>query len=236
MARQLFRHCSIRSSLVAIAAVWISTFSSQQSMATAEAKHSFATSKLRVLAKQSFCGSLAKSMESVLGETYRLNSEIAPGHLLALQNQLLKELTQEKGASFIDIAAMTPEQPKIFAAKSETVLPLARILGPAMGLSNQVMLAYTFEELKYLPFSQMGSQILLITSDANSFGLNNMVEERLRLVEQTAQKLGVKISLLNLSSGKLGADAMAALASLATSTGGHVVTIDASQQGCGKLL
>lgn len=233
---QLARHSADGRIFVVFASCWLAYFSSQNGFAVIDSDHEATGSKTRVLATQSFCGSLAKTIIGVLGETYKINAEISPSHLLALQNRLLKELTQENGASFVDIAAMTPEQPDSVGNRGETVLPLARILGPAMGLGNHVLLAYTFDELKYLPFTQMGAQILLISADPSSFGLNKMADDRIRLITETAKKLKVKISLLSLRAGRQNTEDMGALANLASITGGQVVAIDAKDQGCGKLL
>ena len=232
-----------RLSSLSAAAVCIATayLSSGTSLGISRAEHETASRKTRIVAAQSFCGSLAKSIAGVLGETYRIETEISASHLLALQNRLLTELTQESGASFIDIAAMTPEQPEgqirnSATANGETVLPLARILGPAMGLGKHVLLAYSFDELKFLPFTQMGSQILLITADSSAFAGKKFAEERLNLVRDTAKKLNVKISLLNIKNPKSNATLTDALADMASNTGGTVVEIDGTANGCGKLL
>ena len=205
-------------------------------LAVAPAGHSGKDRRSEILATQKFCGGLGEAITLALSESATAGMDIAPAHILALQNRLLKELRNESGASFIDVAAMTPESPGSKNNSPSGVLPLAKILGPAMGLGQQVLLAYSFEELKYLPFTQMGSQILLIATEDLASQSGRLNSQKMKLVQDTAVKLNVKISVLDLSGTKTPAGELADLASLIASTGGKIVAVDAAEQACGRLL
>lgn len=112
--------------------------------------------------------------------------------------------------------------------------PTAQIVGKAMGVGDQVNLALSPGELRFIPHIQQGSDLLVVASNAAA-----VTPERASKVTEVARTMGIRISIVWVGAGgedRQDIEEARVLAMVAASTGGAFANLGGIENPCSPAL
>jgi hypothetical protein len=115
----------------------------------------------------------------------------------------------------------------------DTLIPLAAMVGPALGVRPDANLVMAASELRFLPLAQKGVDVVVFARN-----VDELTEDRVMKVASAARELGVRVSTVWVGPATRGAaegDAKM-LAWLAAATGGAFVDLSGNGNPCAPRL
>lgn len=191
------------------------------------------TLPLKIVSKEQFCSRLqqyftgygaANGFDRV--QTALLASNAA--------SALVAEFRAGRATDYINAAALAALANAPDKTPQGTLLPTAGFLGDAMGLGQNVTLALSAGELRYIPFAQHGLDMVLIAQNAAS-----LTPERARKVAEVATQSQIHIHVLWVggpADQPMAIDDARMLAWLAAVTGGAFANLSGTTTPCANQL
>lgn len=134
------------------------------------------------------------------------------GAPVRVKQELLRQLREGTPAEYIEIKSNDT---------AATYVSVARLFEKLLGLSSPAMLTWSSNDLRFLPYAQQDSDLVLVALD------DNMIpEERLALIIATARRLSIGVSVVLTPQSRLNA---AQFNLLSSSTGGKVLDLSTCQ-------
>ena len=134
-------------------------------------------------------------------------------------------LVKSNAAEFVDVSYVA-EAAGLPATKTvKRFVPVAPLFGEAIGLKQVPLVVFSADALKYLPYQQMNSDLVVVTSDATPLN-----KRRAQRVAVLAKNLNIRIHTLwtGPTPGRTHLGNSQALAWLAAATGGKFVEFTAN--------
>jgi hypothetical protein len=199
---------------------------------------------LRLIGKSEFCSRLATGL-SAFGQSQGL-SDVQRALLAANgTSRIVTDFKNGRATDYLSVAGLGGAAGVPMTAAGDAYLPLASLVGPAIGVGRALNVALTPAELRFLPQAQRGIDFLVIAT--NAAALN---PERIQKIAAVARASGTRLHVIwtgeaelvpqaasagaaGFSSARAEAQAMAWLAAV---TGGAFVNLGGPGNPCSDLL
>ncbi len=188
---------------------------------------------LRVVNRAQFCGRLAQVFANYgAANGYdRVQTAMLANGATA---QVVAEFRNGRATDYINAGALAAYSNVPSRAPQGGYLPLANFVGQAMGLGNNVALALSTGELRFIPFAQKGMDLVVIAQNAAA-----LTPERAKKVAEVAGQNGIHIHIVwvgpEAESGGVIEEARS-LAWLAAVTGGAFANLSGRDNPCALAL
>ena len=187
------------------------------------------TGHLRVVDRAAFCSRLA-SVFTTYGQMQGFNKVQTTLMATGATAGVMQEFRAGRASDFINVAALEAYSAAPEKQPAEGYLPLAGIVGQAMGL-GEVTLALSAAELRFIPYAQRGMDMVVITPNAAG-----MTPARAKMVSQVATGMNIKLHVVWVGENDDAALKEAqSLAWLAATTGGGFVNLGGRENPCAPL-
>lgn len=191
------------------------------------------TLPLRIVNKAEFCGRLTQVFQS-----YGVANGFDRVQTAMLANGATAEVVQDfrtgRATDYINAAALAAYSRQPNRAPTVGYLPLAGFVGPALGLSNNVTIALSSGELRFIPYAQRGMDLVVIAQNAAA-----LTPERAKKVAEVANQNQIKIHIVwvgpEAENGTVIEEARS-LAWLAAVTGGAFANLSGKDNPCSLSL
>ena len=188
--------------------------------------------QLRVVAKDQFCSrmSLAFAQFGAANGYDKVQSTVFAS---GATSRIVQDFKTGRASDFISAPALIAAAnlpPKGVSG----YFPTAQVIGKAMGVGDQVMLALSPGELRFIPHVQQGSDLVVVANNAAA-----VTPERATKVAEVARNMKIRISIVWV--GAAGEDRQdieeaRTLAMVAASTGGAFANLGGIENPCSPAL
>ncbi len=191
------------------------------------------TLPLRIVNKAEFCGRLTQVFQNfgAANGFDRVQTAMLANGATA---QVVQEFRTGRATDYLNAAALASYSRQPNRAPVDGYLPLAGFVGPALGLSNNVTIALSSGELRFIPFAQRGMDIVVIAQNAAA-----LTPERAKKVAEVASQAQIKIHIVwvgpEAENGAVIEEARS-LAWLAAVTGGAFANLSGKDNPCALSL
>ncbi len=195
--------------------------------------------RLQVLGKEAFCTRLVQAF-SAFGSQVGYN----PTQTALLANgattRLIQDFRSGRASDFLNSQAILTDvnlhQIKVAAGKQELpgYLATAQFLGRALGVSDNVSLALSAGELRFLPHVAKGTDVIVVARNAAALTI-----ERINKIAEMARTMNIRVNVLWV--GETNEDAREieearVLAWIVASTGGKFANLGGAEWPCANQL
>lgn len=188
--------------------------------------------QLRVVGKDQFCSRMSQAFTQ-FGVANGYDKVQSTVFASGATSRIVQDFKTGRASDYISapalIAAANLPQKNVSG-----YFPTAQVVGKAMGVSDQVMLALSPGELRFIPHIQQGSDLVVVASNAAA-----VTPERANKVAEVARNMGIRISILWV--GAAGDDRQdieeaRMLAMVAATTGGAFANLGGTENPCSPAL
>ena len=188
--------------------------------------------QLRVVGKDQFCTRMSQAFAQ-FGTANGYDKVQSTVFASGATSRIVQDFKTGRASDYISapalIAAANLPQKSVSG-----YFPTAQVVGKAMGVSDQVNLALSPGELRFIPHIQQGSDLVVVANNAAA-----VTPERANKVAEVARNMGIRISILWV--GAAGEDRQdieeaRMLATVAASTGGAFVNLGGTENPCSPAL
>lgn len=187
------------------------------------------TIPLKVVNKSLFCSRLQQAFASYAEASGFDRVQVT---LMASNaaSQIVEEFRAGRTSDYINAEALAQLGRAQQKPGAGAYLPLAGFMGPAMGLGQNVSLALSAAELRYIPHAQKGLDLVVIAKNAAS-----LTPERAQKVAEVAASMGIHIHVAWVGDGEgnLAVNEAKSLAWVAAATDGVFVNLSGANP-CGS--
>jgi hypothetical protein len=148
--------------------------------------------------------------------------------------QVVQEFRSGRATDFINANALAASANVPGRAPADGYLPLGAFVGQALGIGQNVTLALSTGELRFIPFAQKGTDLVVIAQNAVS-----LTPERAKKVAEVATQSGIHINVVWVGGSEQDPGAIGearALAWLAAVTGGAFANLSGPGNPCAASL
>lgn len=186
---------------------------------------------LRVINQETFCTRMRQAFTQYAATTgyssvqqTRLASSATVG--------IVEEFKLGRAADYVSAAALAAYSRVPALAPQDAYLPVANIVGNALGIGQNVTLALSVGELRFIPYAQRNMELVVIAHNAAA-----LTPERAKKVAEVAQQAGIKINIVWVGGTQEDGQAIAearSLAWLASVTGGAFANLSGQANPCAQ--
>jgi hypothetical protein len=187
---------------------------------------------LKVIDKKQFCSGL-KQKFAMYGKQNGYNEVQIAMMANSATSGLIDEFKAGHATDFISTKAIA-HYSKLRPKGKQGYLPTSHFLSGAMGIKNQITLALTVGELRFIPFAQKGREVVVIARSTIA-----MSPARAKKVAEVARKSKIKLNVIWIGSTDTIDDPMdqaRQLAWLAAVTGGSFVNLSDQKDPCSFVM
>lgn len=186
---------------------------------------------LRVINQDTFCTRMRQAFTQYAATTgysavqqTRLASSATVG--------IVEEFKLGRAADYVSASALAAYSRVPALAPQDAYLPVANIVGNALGIGQNVTLALSVGELRFIPYAQRNMELVVIAHNAAA-----LTPERAKKVAEVAQQAGIKINIVWVGGTQEDGQAIAearSLAWLASVTGGAFANLSGQTNPCAE--
>jgi hypothetical protein len=189
--------------------------------------------KVRIVSKEAFCNRLQMTFVRYGASNGYTKSQTA---MLAstASHMIIQEFRNGRATDYMNAATLAhyADQPNL--APGDSYLQLATFIGAAMGLSDNVSLALSTGELRFIPYAPKDSDMVVIAQNAAALS-----PQRAQKIIEVAQSQRIRISILWVGAESIDAadlEKTRLLGWIAGSTGGFLTNLGGEGNTCGTLM
>jgi len=190
--------------------------------------------KLKVIDKMQFCSRLKQSF-AAYGKQSGYDEVQTAMLATSAPSGLIEEFKYGKATDFISTQTLASYS-KLPSKGKEGYLSTAHFLSGAMGLSQDITLALSVGELRFIPFAQKGKEIVVLARSTVALS-----PARAKKVAEVARASGIKLNVIWVGTPKDSnqqntPDEVKQLEWLAAITGGSFVNLSDRKDPCGFIM